>query len=60
MRRIVLIDDKHVDVTRTFTLGFTTDVQLFKMSDVLQLTEDQCINLFSGLGINVSATNLCI
>ena len=30
MRRIVLIDDKHVDVTRTFTLGFTTDVQLFK------------------------------
>ena len=50
MRRIVLIDDKHVDVTRTFTLGFTTDVQLFKMSDVLQLTEDQRINLFSGLG----------
>ena len=49
MKRIVLIDDKHVDVTRSFTLGFTSDTKMFKMSDVLQFSETQCQQLFSGL-----------
>lgn len=50
MKRIVLIDDKHVDVSRAFTLGFSTDTLLYKMSDVLLFSEDMCNQIFSGLG----------